>query len=915
MSLVGKLVCFGLAQALGEGTERLVAVIGERCADHTQALPRALARANDRAWQALALALAGNGLLDGVARLFATADVRALRAQVQPFLERCAAHFDQAPADFRKACLAELRDARQRGLLCVAALGPEEARRAAPAFASDSGAAIDAGQRAASALADDLAPHCPNLAQLLRRPTPNGQPLLVVAFAFFLRREVETDEELARGLTFDGLRRLGADQAEGFAGLEHALGTLGDRFDEVMGQLGRIEAVAAATHGAVLDLRAELERLGGAQQNAVGELRRLVEEVMGHLARAGMTTGEVHRQHSFSIRGEDERRAVGQLLGRYRQLPEQQRRALPALLNGLGKLQIGAGDLAGARQSFDEVAQAVAEPSVRAEARFNAYRASLAAGRLDEALAAIRDAAASDPGRFAPFPLQRYQPQRILGAGGFGTAFLCHDRFFKADVVVKTLHADDIERGIDEVFREAQVLRLVDHPSVIGVLECNYADLNALARPYIVMEYFPGETLRAYLDAHGALAAADLLAIARQLAAGMREAHQHAVLHRDLKPENVLVRQDAGLWQVKIIDFGLALRRGGTETAGEHVAGPPTLQVDTVAGTFRYAPPEQLGERSAVKPGPYSDVYAFGKTCCDALFGTTEPKRRQWASIPERLAEVLEKCTEQDLAHRCKNFDEVLEALDRLDRVPAPAPARPGPVPIKRPGGARPGPLGMTFVWAPPGTFLMGSPPQERQRRGDEGQHAVTLTRGFYLAAHPVTQAQWRALMGGPGPSKFSGDDRPVESVSWEDCQQFCRRLSEQEGSAFRLPSEAEWEYACRAGSAGAFHFGAALTTAQANFDGRDGTTAVGRFPANPWGLYDLHGNVYEWCADFYGDYPEGHAGDPTGPGEGDARLLRGGSWFGPAWYCRSAYRYWADPATRSAHIGFRVVLCGERRS
>jgi formylglycine-generating enzyme required for sulfatase activity len=217
----------------------------------------------------------------------------------------------------------------------------------------------------------------------------------------------------------------------------------------------------------------------------------------------------------------------------------------------------------------------------------------------------------------------------------------------------------------------------------------------------------------------------------------------------------------------------------------------------------------------------------------------------------------------------------------------------------------------MTFAWVPAGTFLMGSPAEEEHRRHDEPQHPVTLTRGFHLATRPVTQAQWRAVMG-TDPSMFRGDEHPVENVSWDDCQEFCRRLGEKHGGRYRLPTEAEWEYACRAGTAGPFHFGTTLTPGQANFDGRDGhggtTTPVGSFPANAWGLHDMHGNVHEWCADWYADYPAGHADDPAGPGTGDARVLRGGSWFSAPWYCRSAYRHWADPATRAGPLGFRLV-------
>ena len=173
--------------------------------------------------------------------------------------------------------------------------------------------------------------------------------------------------------------------------------------------------------------------------------------------------------------------------------------------------------------------------------------------------------------------------------------------------------------------------------------------------------------------------------------------------------------------------------------------------------------------------------------------------------------------------------------------------------------------LGMAFAWVPSGTFLMGSPPHEAERQGDEGRHPVTLTRGFHMGAHPVTQAQWRAVMG-TNPSRFAGDTRPVECVSWDDCLEFCRKLAMQDGlgladSPYRLPTEAEWEHACRAGTTGPFFFGDALLTHQANYHAnyvggkdrrgryRQETTPAGSFPANAWGLHDTHGNVFEWCA------------------------------------------------------------------
>jgi uncharacterized protein (TIGR02996 family) len=227
----------------------------------------------------------------------------------------------------------------------------------------------------------------------------------------------------------------------------------------------------------------------------------------------------------------------------------------------------------------------------------------------------------------------------------------------------------------------------------------------------------------------------------------------------------------------------------------------------------------------------------------------------------------------------------------------------------------------MTFSWVPPGSFLMGSPPQEEGRQDEETLHRVTLSRGFWMGIYPVTQAQWLAAMK-TNPSKFKGDDRPVETVSWEDCKQFCKTLGETADRQFRLPTEAEWEWACRAGTTTAFHFGLTISTDQANYDGttpygggcqgvfRQETTAVDSFPANAWGLSDLHGNVWEWCEDWYGPSPGGDGRDPVGDTPGRGRVLRGGCWRDGPQYSRSAQRYWFSPTFRDVECGCRLVLC-----
>ena len=207
------------------------------------------------------------------------------------------------------------------------------------------------------------------------------------------------------------------------------------------------------------------------------------------------------------------------------------------------------------------------------------------------------------------------------------------------------------------------------------------------------------------------------------------------------------------------------------------------------------------------------------------------------------------------------------------------------------------------FRWCPAGTFTMGSPTSELGRYSNETQHRVTLTKGFWMMETQVTQKQWKAVMGS-NLSNFKGDDLPVEKVSWNDCQEFCKKCT-QLGLPVQLPTEAQWEYACRAGTTGAY---AGNLADMAWYSSNSGTHPVGTKKPNAWGLYDMHGNVWEWCADWYGDYPSGSVTDPTGPSSGSNRVLRGGCWIIYAPFCRSAYRGNLDPGNRGDGLGFRVV-------
>ena len=242
--------------------------------------------------------------------------------------------------------------------------------------------------------------------------------------------------------------------------------------------------------------------------------------------------------------------------------------------------------------------------------------------------------------------------------------------------------------------------------------------------------------------------------------------------------------------------------------------------------------------------------------------------------------------------------------------------------------------IGMQMIFCPPGTFTMGSPSSETGRESDETQHSVTLTNGFYLGKYEVTQAQYETVMNGnseglnPKPSQWpNNNDRPVEKVSWNDAQVFLSRLNSIEQTAGRLPNgwkyvlptEAEWEYACRAGTTTIFSWGNSASSTQANFKGTDPygggatgpnlqqTTDVGQYAANPWGFHDMHGNLWEWVHDWKASYPVGAQTNPEGPASGSDRVTRGGTWASEGMHLRSARRGSSSPSKRYYRIGFRV--------
>jgi uncharacterized protein (TIGR02996 family) len=292
----------------------------------------------------------------------------------------------------------------------------------------------------------------------------------------------------------------------------------------------------------------------------------------------------------------------------------------------------------------------------------------------------------------------------------------------------------------------------------------------------------------------------------------------------------------------------------------------------------------------------------------DYLEENDDPRRAELLRLHRKL---LATCCEPD-AHleRVQWHARVTELLDA-----GVAPCVPQHT-LMLPGGV---PLVGAFV--PPGSFLMGGTAYQAEKP----VHRVTLTAGYFLGVHPVTQTQWAAVMG-TEPSHFKGPNRPVEQVSWDQCQEFCVKLTvRQDGRVVvKLPTEAQWEWACRAGTTTHFHFGDVPDTDRFNYDGSDTwngskkgpdrqqTTDVGSFAPNAWGLFDLHGNVLEWCADVYTPYSSDERTDPVGKAEdsgNSSRVLRGGSWYSDPQFCRPAYRDWNAPASRRDDFGVRVCF------
>jgi formylglycine-generating enzyme required for sulfatase activity/predicted Ser/Thr protein kinase len=555
----------------------------------------------------------------------------------------------------------------------------------------------------------------------------------------------------------------------------------------------------------------------------------------------------------------------------------------------------------------------------------------------------------------------RYRIVRRLGSGGMGTVYLAQDSRAKRHVALKvpSFSADEEPEILKRFQREAEAAARLSHPYICPVYDVDQID----GIPFFTMAYVDGPSLQDWAE-QGQLPAPQVVLLVRKVADALQEAHRQNIIHRDVKPKNIMLTRDG---EPMVMDFGLATL---LEDTWKTQPGIPK-------GTPAYAAPEQANGEA---PTPASDIYSLGVIFYELLTGKRPFPGANWLQViyqrikqsplpPSQLREGLDpaldalclRALETLPSDRYPSMAAFSAALSQYLEPRGVSGARPGigaapispgtavtsglsptPLPVgstpdaETPASSTPkwesfvNSIGMRFVLVPAGTFLMGSPGSEAQRRDDEGpQHEVVIPQAFHLGIVPVTQAQYSLVMG-RNPAHFQGNnggpEHPVEKVSWWNAVEFCKRLSalsaeKETGRVYRLPTEAEWEYACRAGTWTAFCFGGAIGSTHANFEGwypygdaprgpdRQATAPVGSYPANAFGLYDMHGNVAEWCHDFYDAeyYRVSPRTAPKGPSRGDLRVLRGGSWIVGGGNCRSASRDRSAPEAGASFIGFRV--------
>jgi formylglycine-generating enzyme required for sulfatase activity/tRNA A-37 threonylcarbamoyl transferase component Bud32 len=578
----------------------------------------------------------------------------------------------------------------------------------------------------------------------------------------------------------------------------------------------------------------------------------------------------------------------------------------------------------------------------------------------------------------------RFLVKKVLGAGGFGITYLVEEQQTGKPYVIKTLNhlqqnrTDFLERQ-ERFVNEAIIIKGCRHPHIVQVYEL----VQEAGLWGIVMEYIEGRDLAHYADDNGQLSETEALLYIDQISQALEYFHGQGFLHRDIKPHNILLRGNNK--EAVLIDFGLArevspnISVSMTNSTTEGYAPIEQYNQTSPAGAYSdvYALAATLYHLLTAQVPIPATFRSYADLPAPQHFNP---------HISDRVNQAIMKGLAQEPDHRPQTMREFRELLGLLDS-PAPVvaaqpakkasanpsveisdwhktlndahkeafinllvdtppeisadlladtssaleiemPPEQNSITVKtvlRSGSFWRGRnIELEMLFIPDGNFLMGAPQNEEGSLSCERPRHQVHVKSFYMSKFPITQAQYSAVMG-INPSHFSGEQRPVENVSWFDAMEFCECLSQQTGQQYRLPTEAEWEYACRAGSQTPFAFGEEMHVNLANFDSTDyqvkftanltrrKTTAVDIFPANNFGLHDMHGNVWEWCADHFHD---NYQGAPTNGSawlnpkdmQGGMRVLRGGAWGCCVHSCRSAARQTELASGRNNKIGFRVV-------
>lgn len=574
-----------------------------------------------------------------------------------------------------------------------------------------------------------------------------------------------------------------------------------------------------------------------------------------------------------------------------------------------------------------------------------------------------------------PLLINRFRVLRVLSTeGGFGRNYLAEDtQKLNETCVIKQLAPKQsgsyaLKKAVELFNAEAKLLQnLGEHPQIPALFA--YFEDNGFL--YLVQQFIKGDNLLNELTQKGTYNETQIKELLLDLLPVLKFIHERDVIHRDIKPQNIMRREVDG--KLVLIDFG----------ASKELTSTVHTQMGTTIGSYGYSPYEQIKEGKAY---PASDLFALGVTCFHLLTGNSpfefwakngfawvdDWQKYSSNSVSKELGTVLDKLLKFDVNERYQSADEVLKDLEvpetpstRRDflkntglaigsittlgflssKLFAVTPSKEsnlntfkfevvttnasGKIINKLSSSARyfTEDLGkgvtLEMVEIPGGKFMMGSSETEEAKQDSDEipQHQVTVP-GFFMGKYEVTQKQYQAIMGS-NPSYFKGENRPVERVTWDDAVAFCKKLSQKTGKKYTLPSESQWEYACRAGTTTPFYFGEGITTDLVNYQNidrygnttkglyRQQTTNVGTFPPNAFGLYDMHGNIWEWCLD---DWQNNYKNAPLDGSaliikNSETKQLRGGSWEYSATFCSSDSRFNLGFDNYDKTVGFRVVL------